>query len=578
MAILAEHSVENQTAFLEAFVSSLKFYASSAVNKKNPVPKIICEMNVTTVFYQFLRRLKSLRLTLDGERALTLSQEILQGSLVHISPLLRCVACDTLGILVKSVHDENFSNNVIQALVEQVINNKDPEARSSYGLALACIYRQVGGMAATSHLKTIVSMLHSLASDPNPIVHTWALHALWLTMESAGLMFSTYLSITGSLLQKLLMSDHHDPLHHAALESQFHTGEVYQILGKILYSYLGILGPELATSASTRGQCANFMDYFMKVEDPHVVAQALRCLQQFLLLAPKTIDISNILPLLQTLLLPSSSASIEGQVVKRGCITCIRQLVQREPVTVSTSSQLIEEQLLSLMDYTSEDFHDEIKDVLVGLLKATGTMMPSLWINLTRDCLSRGSGGGTSSGGAGSGVTGAATDTEDESGTESVRSSPSKKTAASPAGNKAISNFVFLQAVRSPFPKWRTQLFVVRLLRTLISLFPRNKVTEHTDMALALSRKKYLEAHKRALASAIDFCVFRVQDLIRLAFNASTHPVDELKMEGLFLLQDVIERFSAGRDPEFEGHSLLEQYQVSGCHYFMGGLIFTYDD
>src|ERR1051325_8336190 len=55
-----------------------------------------------------------------------------------------------------------------------------------------CIYSHIGGMAAGSHLKTLVSILLSLSSDPHPVVHFWALYALAQIIESAGLMFSQY--------------------------------------------------------------------------------------------------------------------------------------------------------------------------------------------------------------------------------------------------------------------------------------------------------------------------------------------------------------------------------------------------
>jgi HEAT repeat-containing protein 5 len=56
--------------------------------------------------------------------------------------------------------------------------------------------------------------------------------------------------------------------------------------------------------------------------------------------------------------------------------------------------------------------------------------------------------------------------------------------------------------------------------------------------------------------------VLHLADLVRMAFMAATSDSDPLRLEGLALLQDVIERFAHITEPEFPGHLLLEQYQA----------------
>jgi hypothetical protein len=47
-----------------------------------------------------------------------------------------------------------------------------------------------------------------------------------------------------------------------------------------------------------------------------------------------------------------------------------------------------------------------------------------------------------------------------------------------------------------------------------------------------------------------------------MAFNASTGSVSYLKLSGLKLMNKILETYSSIPDPEFEGHSLLEQYEA----------------
>ena len=61
--------------------------------------------------------------------------------------------------------------------------------------------------------------------------------------------------------------------------------------------------------------------------------------------------------------------------------------------------------------------------------------------------------------------------------------------------------------------------------------------------------------------SSVNGTDYLVSDLIRLAFIAATSDCDALRMEGLRLLQLLIDCFADQQEPEFPGHSILEQYQ-----------------
>ncbi|EPY76160.1 hypothetical protein CB1_001484006 [Camelus ferus] len=64
-------------------------------------------------------------------------------------------------------------------------------------------------------------------------------------------------------------------------------------------------------------------------------------------------------------------------------------------------------------------------------------------------------------------------------------------------------------------------------------------------------------------ASADDFLVLHLADLIRMAFMAATDHSDQLRLSGLETLLVVIRRFATIPEPEFPGHVILEQYQAN---------------
>ena len=63
-----------------------------------------------------------------------------------------------------------------------------------------------------------------------------------------------------------------------------------------------------------------------------------------------------------------------------------------------------------------------------------------------------------------------------------------------------------------------------------------------------------------------DFLVLHLTELVRMVFMAATSESDPLKLEGLETLRVVVEKFAETSEPEFPGHVILEQYQVS-CLY-----------
>lgn len=488
--------------------------------------------------------------SLKSNKVASQIQELILSSLSHSSYVIRAISSETVGRLAQVMNTASFTNPLIQELIDKIVNLRDPETRSGCSLALGCIQSHIGGMAGGSQLKTIVGILHSLASDPHPLVHMWALYSIWLTIEGSGLMYSTYVNSTLSIVSKLIMSESHEPASSFENYNNIHAGYagVYPAFGKILYALIGVIGPELMLSSKLRDLCFNLYEEFKNDSDPFVVVEAIRCIQHFILFAPKHLDVGSLIPFLQYQL--SNDNKSQVQVLRKGCVTCLYQLVQREPELVLKNANKLEEQLFGLLDIEPDKMvKDEIKDILINLLRHVGPKYPSKWLVLIKIILSK------------SGTVGGASndnnviqmneqDEDDEEYFANVDESdkkPSKVVQFSSKGKKI--EVVLL-------PRWRTHLFALNCLRELLNVIYKTGQKAHYDLQIARQIKEQYGDKNT------DFLVFKLNDLIQMAFGTATAAVIDLRLGGLNVLQDILQKFSDSEDPDYEGHALIEQYQA----------------
>lgn len=61
----------------------------------------------------------------------------------------------------------------------------------------------------------------------------------------------------------------------------------------------------------------------------------------------------------------------------------------------------------------------------------------------------------------------------------------------------------------------------------------------------------------------VDFLVLHLADLVRMAFMAATDHNEQLRLAGLHMLLLIIRKFAGVPEPEFPGHTILEQYQTN---------------
>ncbi|CAG8436575.1 4544_t:CDS:10 [Scutellospora calospora] len=483
------------------------------------------------------------------KRVGALAMELLQEAIVHPDAYLRHAASDALGRLL-SVVGGNMVPTQMQLLVDQVVINRDPDTRAGSALALGSIYSHVGGMAAGGHLKTLIGILLSLSSDPHPIVHFWALHALAKIIDSAGPMFSQYVSSTLGIIAKLYMADTHEPCGGTVGTTNVGLGlSAYQQFGKIIYGLIGTLGPELQTNPKIRNLCLNLMIELRNDDDQFVIVESVRCLQHFIMLAQQYVDLPRLVAFLQ---FQFSSMHFP---LKEVAITCLYQLVQHNAKHVfEIAAPGLDNQLFSLLD--TDPKVDGVKDIVKSWLSQTALESPSSWVELCRKVMSRT--GSVASAGAlieppSLDITGEdAGDVVDEEGEEFGIEQPSSVNVTVQRRRSLDKKpNISSDTVQIP-PRWRTQFFALQCLHQVVEIIHASGDKDHFDLAIA---KKGKQAGK-------DYLVLKVAELIKMAFTASTAVVGEMRLEGLTLLRDVIEKFSATPDPDFEEAALLEQYQA----------------
>ncbi|KAG2232739.1 hypothetical protein INT48_009265 [Thamnidium elegans] len=488
-------------------------------------------------------------------RATQLVQEILMEVVIHPDPYLRNAASETIGRLT-SIVGGSFVAAQMQLLVDLVVSNRDPDVRAGCALAIGHIYSNVGGMAAAAHLKTIVGILLSLSSDPHPVVHAWALEAMAMTVSAAGLMFSGYVNSTLGMVAKLYLSETHEPgsgsiaVTNAGMSVGF---TAYQEFGRIVYELIGTLGPELQASSKVRELCLNMVEELKLEPDERVNVEAIRCIQHFLMFAPKYLDTRELVPYLQNQI---SSLHLP---LKKAAVTCLYQLVQRDSELVFKAAQPgLDTELFKMLD-TDPQLSD-VKNVIRSWLRETAVAEPSVWVNITKRIVTGSSGGSLASDTVKSEPisrqrSGGDNDDDDDFGDDDADGFVDEDNVDITTTVADASGMTSKLSVNVEIPpRWRTQLFALQCLQQTIELVSASGIREHFDLIAARRRRQQ--------AGLGDFLVFRVPDLIRLSFTAATAHVNELRLAGINLLKTVIEKFATTLDADLEGMLLLEQYSA----------------
>nr|XP_025725990.1 HEAT repeat-containing protein 5A isoform X3 [Callorhinus ursinus] len=530
--VVCAHVGEAQRLFiLEQLLDSIK-------HSKGARQQIV-QLHVVSSLSSFLKYLAVSKGNLGPEEMRRPALALVMGALESPNPLLRCAAAEAWARLAQVVDDGAFTAALAQVSFDKLKSARDVVTRTGYSLALGSLHRYLGGISSSQHLNSCVGILYTLAQDTtSPDVQTWALHSLSLIIDSAGPLYHMHVEPTLSLIIMLLLNV---PPTHA---------EVHQSLGRCLNALITTLGPELqgnSTSISTlRTSCLLGCAVMQDNPDCLVQAQAISCLQQLHMFAPRHVNLSN---LVSCLCVNLCSPYL---LLRRAVLACLRQLVQREAAEVSEHAVMLakdsrkeltpdanirevglEGALLTLLDKeTDQKLCHDIKETLNHMLTSMAVDKLSFWLKLCKDVLA------------------ASADFTAVTCVDTVQEEEGDK------GDDASVLTTRNDDKSYPYtnPHWATRVFAAECVCRIINQC-ENAHSAHFDIALAQEMKKR--------DSRNDFLVLHLADLIRMAFMAATDHSDQLRLSGLETLLVVIRRFAAIPEPEFPGHVILEQYQAN---------------
>lgn len=498
----------------------------------------VVQLHVVSSVSSFLKYVAGSKGNLGPEEMRRPALALVMGALESPNPLLRCAAAEAWARLAQVVDDGPFTASLAQVSFDKLKSARDAVTRTGHSLALGSLYRYLGGISS-QHLNFCVGILYTLSQDStSPDVQTWALHALSLIIDSAGPLYYMHVEPTLSLTIMLLLNV---PPTHA---------EVHQSLGRCLNALITTLGPELqgnSTSISAlRTSCLLGCAVMQDNPDCLVQAQAISCLQQLHMFAPRYVNLSSLVCCLCV------NLCSPYLLLRRAVLACLRQLVQREAAEVSehaltlakdSREELIpdanireiglEGALLTLLDKeTDHRLCHDIKETLNHMLTSMAVDKLSFWLKLCKDVLAASADFTT--------VTCVDTMQEEEGdkGDDASVLTPRNGDRFHPFTN----------------PRWATRVFAAECVCRIINQC-ENAHCAHFDIALAQEMKRK--------DSRNDFLVLHLADLIRMAFMAATDHSDQLRLSGLETLLIVIRRFASIPEPEFPGHVILEQYQAN---------------
>ncbi|KAK0524607.1 hypothetical protein OC834_005467 [Tilletia horrida] len=459
----------------------------------------------------------------SNDRLATAMREIIKDCILHSDPSLRTVASEAYGRLA-SISGSAAISSQVQFLVDQVVSNRDPDARAGCALSFGAIYKHVGGLAAGPLTKTVVNVLMSLCSDPHPVVHFWALDALQIVIDAAGLSYSSFVAGTVAMVIKLYMQETHEmeggSVGSANLKADL---PAHQTLCRVIHSLIGVLGPDLRESVRLRMLILILLNEFSHESDDGVLVEATKSVQHLGMFAPEVLDTSAWIGQLRLLL------QSNVQPVKLAAINSFYQLVQKQALQMSKygGNELVE---IFFIQIDTNPSIEGVREVITSWLRQTAELNPIAWIDLCQRIMT---GAGLGSRRAAGGLKSAATKT-------AANALQDEELARIDLGEQSGAG----QSTRGS--RWRTQLFALQCLHELFIAVRQSGRFEHFSAPTGTTK---------VMSS-------RVADLIKVAFSASTASNTDIRLGGLVLLRDVIVNFSSARDPDFPEALLMEQHQA----------------
>ncbi|GJC86747.1 pof6 interactor protein 1 [Colletotrichum liriopes] len=510
----------------ESVLEQVRTFMSAGTLLRDPGRKAAINVNVSVAVLSTLRvAVKETQsppgnvTNLAVERLL---QDMLRDFVIDGDQYVRSVGYAAVARLCNACGNA-FTNHEIKYLVDTIVSNREPSARAGCAMALGSIQTKVGGMAAGYHLKTILGILMSLCNDPHPTVHFWALEALALASDAAGLSFAGYVPSTLGMLAQLYVSDTHHPEISSAitmnLEMELSTPAA---ITRCVDSLINVLGPDLQDSTKSRELILNLVNQLQEEDDLLVQRATLSCLEHLSLYAPGYMNFEEYVRLLQKYL------RSEYPILRDVAVDGLYNIMKRDPNDVINAAEKgLEDHLWLVLD--TAPTHDGIRNIIRNWMRQTCLTDTALWLQRFQNVLKMTRAKAKEESDAGTKKSGGLPDLQDE------EVAGFAGTAKDDQDNKAASEVEPL--------RWQVTTFAISCINDVFVLIAKDVMTNGESAAqLALQNK--------------------IGDVVRMAFSASTSSVLELRVWGLKIIGAVLKMFGRTPDPDFDEAMLLEQYQA----------------
>ncbi|KAH8726034.1 HEAT repeat protein-like protein [Phaeosphaeriaceae sp. PMI808] len=514
---IQESILEQMTSFLSA--NSLQ----RDINRKTAMMvNMACALLLTLKVA--VKETRSAPGSLKGVAVEKVMQDLLHIFVILPDPFLRNIAGEALGRLCNS-SGNSLTSSEVNYLVDQIVANREPNARSGYAVALGCIHSQLGGMAAGFHLKNILGILMSLSNDPHPIVHFWAIDSLSRVTDSAGLSFSGYVTSTLGMLAQLYAADAHNEESASLASSNIEIDlPTPAVIARCIDSTINVLGPDLQDMAKARDMIMTLIGLFKTEADSLVLIESLRCQEHVSLYAPGHMDFSAYVKGLQRSV-ESSSTQIRDMAVDG-----LHNLMRRNTEEVlRTGDPGLEDQLWHVLDKDPE--HEVVRNIIRNWLHQTGLSDTAVWVQRCHSVLTK-TKKVEAQAQAETKPRGGGTDLQDE---EVAGFANASNAPGADAGDTT--------QVSQELLKWQVRTFGMDCLRELVAMISKEAAFREESLCVAALQH-------------------RVADVVRIAFSASTAGVVQLRIRGLKIIDQVLKLFGKTPDPDFAEVTLLEQYQA----------------
>eukprot|EP00958_Prasinococcus_capsulatus_P020858 scaffold2764_cov399-Prasinococcus_capsulatus_cf.AAC.11 len=535
--IYASMGEQDQLALLESLLKSLKNTGSSprktgAVNKKQ-----CCGVNVAYALLSGMRVQAAKQSTSPSANVAKKIQEVAQALLVGSTPLLRRAAAELIGHACR-VGGDSYATAIARGLATQLDGIKDQDTACALSLALACVHRTVGGMALSACVpSTTKALLPLITASLGSSSRVWALHSLTLTANASGFSFMPHVKLALKTALTVLLQD----------LPEIAAPGLSQCIARMVNASVVILGPELTPGSQVYQDCELMIKEVSSQSalEPQAQLECVMFAQQLVVFAPHASPTASHVPMLRTTLFSRQPA------LRLAAALTLRHFGEKDPDIMAL--QRIEADLFHLLN----DEHNPaiLRAVRMTLERLIEVSCPVSSLRILKLCsrlvmAEKGDSKEKNEGPKpGSGDDGAMSlDVEDE---VVVADEAGAEDSAQEADSSGTELSVHAQDLA---PRYRTRVFAAQCMASIphsVGDDPR-----HFDLSRArTSIEQKPEETGRWL-------VVQLPELISIGYKVATGPVDALRPLGLKLLESTLAKFAGAQDPDFEGHSLIEQYQA----------------